>query len=222
MPESDLMVKSVSRVERKRAQNRDALVAAARELFASKGFEATTIAEIAEAADLGFGTFYRYFPDKEAILAAVLDAGQLEIEAVLRHPENDSLPPAEALRGLTARFARAARLNRHLIALVWRVGIRAESAGNKRVRPDQLPPELSLPVMLGAVVRRIIERGIAAGEFATVDARLTSSFIASAHMYLLSPGAMKTGEQALVDALCGLELNALAAGTNGGAARRGA
>ena len=34
------------------------------------GFEATTIADIAEAADLGFGTFYRYFPDKEAVLEA--------------------------------------------------------------------------------------------------------------------------------------------------------
>ena len=38
-----------------------------------RGFEATTIAEIAEAADLGFGTFYRYFPDKEAVLEAVLE-----------------------------------------------------------------------------------------------------------------------------------------------------
>ena len=64
MSPSDLTIESVSRVDRKRAKNRDALVDAARGLFARHGFETTTIAAIAEAADLGFGTFYRYFPDK--------------------------------------------------------------------------------------------------------------------------------------------------------------
>jgi AcrR family transcriptional regulator len=65
---------SASRIERKRARNRGALIAAARSLFVQHGFEATTIAAIAESADLGFGTFYRYFPDKEAVLEAVLTA----------------------------------------------------------------------------------------------------------------------------------------------------
>ena len=68
MPVSPVISESVSRTARKRARNRAALIASARRLFAQVGFEATTIAAIAESADLGFGTFYRYFPDKVAIL----------------------------------------------------------------------------------------------------------------------------------------------------------
>jgi AcrR family transcriptional regulator len=211
MSPSDLTIESVSRVDRKRAKNRDSLVDAARRLFARQGFEATTIAAIAEAADLGFGTFYRYFPDKDAILEAVLDAGRLEIEAVLTHSETDSRTPSEALRGLTKRFAAAARRNQDLIMLMWQVGVRAESANGKRVRLDRLPAERSLPVMLAGAIGRIIEEGVASGDFMTSDALLLARFIASAHMYLLSRPAMKVSERALVDALCELELNALTA-----------
>jgi len=221
MSPSDLTIESVSRVDRKRAKNRDALIDAARGLFARQGFEATTIAAIAEAADLGFGTFYRYFPDKDAILEAVLDAGRLEIQEVLTHPDNEAGPAGEALRGLTARFAGAARRNQDMIILMWQVGVRAESTSPKRVRPDQLPPERSLPVMLAGAIGRIIDRGVASGEFVVSDGVLLSQFIASAHMYLLSRPAMKISERALVDALCELELDALTARVPKGAAARG-
>ena len=108
-----------------------------------------------------------------------------------------------------------------MIVLMWQVGVRAESTSPKRVRPDQLPPERSLPVMLAGAIGRIIERGVASGEFAVSDAVLLSRFIASAHMYLLSRPAMKIGERALVDALCELELNALTAGIAQTATPRG-
>ncbi len=49
-------------------RTRDAIVAAAFELFASKGYAETTIDEIAERADVAARTFFRYFPAKEAAL----------------------------------------------------------------------------------------------------------------------------------------------------------
>jgi AcrR family transcriptional regulator len=39
-------------------------------LFARRGFEATTVEDITEAADVGKGTFFNYFPSKEHVLAA--------------------------------------------------------------------------------------------------------------------------------------------------------
>src|SRR5579883_2866610 len=62
----------VGRIGRRRERMRAALIAAATRLFAEKGIEATTIAEIAEAADVGFGTFYNYFDSKDAVLDAVV------------------------------------------------------------------------------------------------------------------------------------------------------
>jgi AcrR family transcriptional regulator len=54
--------------DRKRERNRGALVAAAVDLFERQGYERTTIAEIAAAAEMGPRTFFHYFASKEEIL----------------------------------------------------------------------------------------------------------------------------------------------------------
>jgi AcrR family transcriptional regulator len=69
------------RHERRKARTRRSLLDAARALFSSKGVETTTIAEIAEKADVGVGSFYNHFETKEDLLAALLEealATQLE------------------------------------------------------------------------------------------------------------------------------------------------
>ncbi|MDO9356958.1 MAG: TetR/AcrR family transcriptional regulator [Solirubrobacteraceae bacterium] len=62
----------VSRQEQRRAETRRRLAEAARDLFAEQGVEATRINQITERADVGFGSFYNYFADKDAIVEAVL------------------------------------------------------------------------------------------------------------------------------------------------------
>src|SRR3712207_4537274 len=54
--------------ERKKLKTRLALVDAAVELFERKGFEATTVEEICERAEVSPSTFFRYFPAKEAVV----------------------------------------------------------------------------------------------------------------------------------------------------------
>jgi AcrR family transcriptional regulator len=54
--------------EQKKAETRAALVKAAQDLFHRKGYEATTIDEIAEAAVVSRRTFFRYFPTKEDLV----------------------------------------------------------------------------------------------------------------------------------------------------------
>ena len=57
---------------RRRLETRARLVRAARDLMARKGVGATSIQEITEAADVGFGSFYNHFDSKETIAAAVM------------------------------------------------------------------------------------------------------------------------------------------------------
>ena len=64
---------SPDRNARRRARTRAALLGAARHLFAERGPEQTTIAEIAERADTAIGSFYNYFRTKEDLLAALLE-----------------------------------------------------------------------------------------------------------------------------------------------------
>jgi len=56
--------------ERKKQQTREALTRTALELFAERGYDETTLAEIAEAAGVSTRTIFAYFPSKEDILFA--------------------------------------------------------------------------------------------------------------------------------------------------------
>ncbi|TXI00350.1 MAG: TetR/AcrR family transcriptional regulator [Pseudorhodobacter sp.] len=61
------------RVARRQRRNRDALVAAARDIMTEKGVEAATMLEIADRADVGAGTVYNYFRSKDELAVAVLE-----------------------------------------------------------------------------------------------------------------------------------------------------
>lgn len=65
--------KQLSRNERKKQKTRSDLLEAAYTLMSKNGVDETTITEIAEKADVAFGTFYNYFNNKEEIAACVLD-----------------------------------------------------------------------------------------------------------------------------------------------------
>jgi AcrR family transcriptional regulator len=54
--------------ERKKQKTREAIATAALSLFAEQGYEETTIAEIAEAAEVSPRTFFSYFPTKEDVV----------------------------------------------------------------------------------------------------------------------------------------------------------
>jgi len=83
--------------ERKKLQTRTAIVAAALDLFERKGFEATTVEDIAAAADVSPRTFFRYFESKQDVVMAKTheQGGGLSDIIAARPPEEG---PVEALR----------------------------------------------------------------------------------------------------------------------------
>lgn len=64
-----------SRGARRRARTRARLLDAARRVFAVRGYHEASIAEITEAADVGVGTFYLHFRDKEEVMRVLLEEG---------------------------------------------------------------------------------------------------------------------------------------------------
>lgn len=65
----------INRFERRRLQTRTALKEATLQLVLEKGYDAVTIQEIVDLADLGRGTFYVHYKDKQAILWDIIQDG---------------------------------------------------------------------------------------------------------------------------------------------------
>jgi AcrR family transcriptional regulator len=72
-----------NRAGRRRLRTRAALLAAAREVFASRGADASTIQDITEAADVAKGSFYNHFDSKDSILRAVAEETLAELGRAL-------------------------------------------------------------------------------------------------------------------------------------------
>ena len=64
---------ATGRRERTKAANRAAILAAGRERFAARGYDAIGVRDIVRGTDLASGTFYNYFPDKAAVFRAIVE-----------------------------------------------------------------------------------------------------------------------------------------------------
>lgn len=76
--------------ERKKQKTRQAIQRAALRLFMKQGYEATTVEDIAAAAEVSPSTFFNYFPSKEdVVLYDMYDP--MAIELILKRPSNEPL-----------------------------------------------------------------------------------------------------------------------------------
>jgi AcrR family transcriptional regulator len=82
--------------ERKKQRTREQIIDAAMRLFAERGYQATTIADIATAADVAPRTFFAYFPSKEAVVFHNVDRDLESLASALR----DRLPGETAFDAL--------------------------------------------------------------------------------------------------------------------------
>lgn len=77
----------LNRMERRRLQTRDQLQQAALELLVEVGYGDLTIKAVTDRADLGYGTFYLHFTDKDdivwAVIHALAEAEQTRIDTLL-------------------------------------------------------------------------------------------------------------------------------------------
>jgi AcrR family transcriptional regulator len=80
--------------ERKKARTREAILREAFRLFRERGYNATTVEQIAEAAEVSPATFFRYFPAKEHLVT--LDRFPPLVEALAAQPPG---APVTVLRG---------------------------------------------------------------------------------------------------------------------------
>lgn len=161
--------RNASRLERRKARTRAAILEAARQLFQEQGFESTSIAQIAEAADSGVGTLYGYFSNKDDILHEVLRSHGEQITREFLDSVNEQTPALERLCLALNGFARYLRDNRILLHSAFQVDSR-----NPRAESN---PSAWIIRQYTMMIRDGIERG----ELAPVPPETTARALVSAY-----------------------------------------
>jgi TetR/AcrR family transcriptional regulator, cholesterol catabolism regulator len=142
-------------------------------LFWQKGYQGTTMREIAKAYGCKPANIYNFFPNKEAILYnMLLDQMKRLISLVQPLAHDPKARPVEQLRALILEHLTHTLNYKKSYKLLFDVGLDNLSPAKKR-DIVQLRDEYD------RIVQGILERGIASGEFRRIDTKLCSFAIAS-------------------------------------------
>jgi AcrR family transcriptional regulator len=99
--------------ERKKLQTREQITEAAIRLFAERGFDRTTVDDIAQAADVSRRTFFRYFARKEDVVLSWKQEAADELrEALAVRPAGEA--PLDAVQGAISALAQSYGARREL------------------------------------------------------------------------------------------------------------
>ncbi len=90
--------------EQTKAANRQAILDAARQVFAELGYGATTVRDIIRGTGLASGTFYNYFRSKEEIFQAIMDESALRVRPRLMEERLKAATFEDFLRGMLKAF----------------------------------------------------------------------------------------------------------------------
>ncbi len=115
----------VGRRERKKSKQRQLVLEAAGHLIRTQGFWATTVEQIAAAADVSPATFFNYFPTKAAMLKAMAGDTLEELNAALRAQTDRPGPTAQRLDAFFAEAAAIVERARQAMGRVLLMVVRA-------------------------------------------------------------------------------------------------
>jgi AcrR family transcriptional regulator len=178
---------------RDRSKRREALLAAARGVFATKGYHLARVEDIAAAAKVAKGTFYLYFPDKRSIFEELLTRITVALQGAILTVDTSGDVEAQVkhnIRGIVALFLDDPTLSQLLIGP--RGAVDAELHERVEEFFDRMRKFLHTSLVVG---QRL-------GIVAEGDARIYASFAMGAlKEVLVEAGARKRTREEVVDAL---------------------
>ena len=155
---------SPDRRQRRSAELRERLFRAALDLFARKGFTETTVEDITNAADVGKGTFFNYFPSKDHILLAFGEMQLEKLRASVEEARTSGEPMPVFLRTLRARMTEEPSRNPAIVRTILQAHLSSlpvrEAMARNHARAQALLTEL---IQLGQ------ERGEIRKDLSAVD-----------------------------------------------------
>ncbi|MCU0701893.1 MAG: TetR/AcrR family transcriptional regulator [Myxococcaceae bacterium] len=140
------------------AARRAKVLEAATRLFAERGYEATSVNDVAAEAAVSIGALYKYFPDKPALLEGVLATFEGQFAEAMGHVHQ---VPGSHFDKLHAMVEGLFDMGASRPYFFW-----ALTSGTHALRGER---EHSSGDAVREQIRRFLEAGIAAGDFRPVD-----------------------------------------------------
>ncbi|WP_255468619.1 TetR/AcrR family transcriptional regulator [Reyranella sp. CPCC 100927] len=178
----------------------DALVTAAAQVLVKRGYDGTTTARVAERAGVSVGSLYQYFPNKEALVAALIERHANEIVVVNRRALES--PEAATLEGGLRAAIRAGVdshridpvLHKILVEQVPRIGRMAKAMDTSRQITQALEGHLRRHARM---LRRGLDPAVAAVVVETALEALTHKAVTE-RRDLLAGGIVEREAYALI------------------------
>jgi AcrR family transcriptional regulator len=159
----------VSRLDRRKARTRRALIEAAVRLIAEGRGDRASIAEITEAADIGFGSFYNHFDSKEQLFQTAAEEVMERWGQMIDRASASVSDPAEVFAVGLRISGRLGWTHPDIAGFLTGAGLDA----------------LDIPVGLAPRALRDIQAGQSAGRFTVPDAEIALSAVAGGLLGLL-------------------------------------
>jgi AcrR family transcriptional regulator len=152
-------IEPIGKREKTKAANRQAILIAARRVFAQLGYEAATVRDIIRGTELASGTFYNYFRSKEEVFEALADDGVRRFRPYLRMARENAKSFEDYLHSaFLAYFSFIVEDNRQ------------EGRPIDERRPHIIRMDTPEMIFVYQEVRQSLEEAVARGDAPNVDA----------------------------------------------------
>jgi AcrR family transcriptional regulator len=155
----------IKRKEREYLAHRKEILSAAEKVFAAKGFFSTTMSEIAEAAEFGTGTLYKYFKSKEELYFTLIDEQVEELHRLVKAELSQKTSAMERIKKVLGLQFEFIEKNRNF----FRIYISERSRFEWNVKDDFGKEIHNKMVAYIKILAQVIREGVKGGEFKPID-----------------------------------------------------
>jgi len=155
----------IKRKEREYLAHRKEILQAAEKVFAEKGFFQTTMSEIAEVAEFGTGTLYKYFKSKEELYFTLIDEQVEELHRLVKAELSQKTSAMERIKKVLGLQFEFIEKNRNF----FRIYISERSRFEWNVKDDFGKEIHNKMVAYIKILAQVIREGVKGGEFKPID-----------------------------------------------------
>jgi len=176
----------VGRRARRQAETRARILRAALDLFARQGYSSTTVAQITEAADVGKGTFFNYFPSKEYVMAGFGEMQLAKVEAALHDGARAGQSTREIWKHLAHDLAREPGRSPSLVRGLLLANLSSEAVSKHMLRNLARGREILARLIASAQRRGELRSGSSPDEIARL---FQQTFFGALLLWALDPSS---------------------------------